>query len=1012
MRFILECSMLRRTALAGATTLFVGATPLLDGLGPTAVAAQDAFVSGRLSVVWEDPLPGWGTPRLRHFLATEDGRMIPLRVTEAELRFVGGPLDAHGEFVEVSGRWTGRGTGPGAFADRELDVSSVRPGGAPPGAAMALTAAAAPIVGSYPWVTVLCRFSDAPTVEPQALSWYEGLLQNTYPGMDHYWRELSFDNANVVGSVAYGWYDLPEPQSAYVSGSSANLGKLKNDCAAAADADVFFPDFVGINFQFNLNIGGFSWGGGSNLVVDGQSRFYRMTWLADWADTFVYAHEMGHGFGLPHSSGPYGAVYDSRWDVMSGARNDHDPLWGWLAPHTISYHKDLLGWIPPDRLYVATQGSSETITLHRLADIGAGGDYLMARIPRGDGTYYTVEARRYLGYDVHLRGEALVMHHVTSRAFVVDPDNDDDPNDDGAMWLPGESFEDLAAGITVTVDASTPEGHVVTISVSEPGHIALDPTSLGFAAQQTTDPPPQSFVIGNTGIGALDWTATVDRTWLSVGTTSGETMPGGSTDVTVFVAAADLSPGDYSGSVTISGNADNTPQSLAVNLSVSAAPLIVIETGDLDLATVVGQNPPPQDLVIGNTGSATLEWSATSDVGWAILPTDTGTLESGAQETASIVISTDGLSSGTYTGTVTVSGNAPNSPQTLAMTLTVADPPSMALDPVSVDFAVWVGDDPESVSVTITNDGEGVLSWSATEGAGWLTLSSAAGELSAGTSESLVLDVSSSTLDPGTYTESVTFDGNADDAPQEVAVSLTVSAVPLIVIETADMELETVVGQGPPPQDLVIGNSGTATLEWSATSDAGWATLPTDTGTAEPGGQEVVSVVITTDGLSTGTYSGTVTVSGNAPNSPQTLAITLTIGDPASMALSPASIDFAVWVGDDPESASVTITNDGEGVLSWSATEDVGWLSLSGAAGELTAGSSESLVLEVSSSTLDPGTYTESVTFDGNADDTPQEVPVELIVKTRPDLAVQVRAWLQREGLMSRVSPAAGEETP
>jgi M6 family metalloprotease-like protein len=187
--------------------------------------------------------------------------------------------------------------------------------------------------------------------------------------------------------VAYGWYDLPEPQSAYVSGSSANLGKLKNDCAAAADADVFFPDFVGINFQFNLNIGGFSWGGGSNLVVDGQSRFYRMTWLADWADTFVYAHEMGHGFGLPHSSGPYGAVYDSRWDVMSGARNDHDPLWGWLAPHTISYHKDLLGWIPPDRLYVATQGSSETITLHRLADIGAGGDYLMARIPRGDGTY-------------------------------------------------------------------------------------------------------------------------------------------------------------------------------------------------------------------------------------------------------------------------------------------------------------------------------------------------------------------------------------------------------------------------------------------------------------------------------------------------------------------------------------------------------------------------------------------------------------------------------------------------
>jgi hypothetical protein len=63
---------------------------------------------------------------------------------------------------------------------------------------------------------------------------------------------------------------------------------------------------------------------------------------------------------------------------MSGSWTNPDSFWGWLAPHTISYHKNMLAWIPSDRIYDATEGSSETITLRRLADLGSGGDYLMA----------------------------------------------------------------------------------------------------------------------------------------------------------------------------------------------------------------------------------------------------------------------------------------------------------------------------------------------------------------------------------------------------------------------------------------------------------------------------------------------------------------------------------------------------------------------------------------------------------------------------------------------------------
>ena len=81
--------------------------------------------------------------------------------------------------------------------------------------------------------------------------------------------------------------------------------------------------------------------------------------------------------------------------------------------HTIAYHKDHLGWIPPARKYVAPRNSTRAITLERLAQPGPDG-YLMAQIPIGDSTthFYTVEARLFAGYDEEIPNEAIVIHKV------------------------------------------------------------------------------------------------------------------------------------------------------------------------------------------------------------------------------------------------------------------------------------------------------------------------------------------------------------------------------------------------------------------------------------------------------------------------------------------------------------------------------------------------------------------------------------------------------------------------
>jgi hypothetical protein len=258
--------------------------------------------------------------------------------------------------------------------------------------------------------------------------------------------------------------------------------------------------------MFNQDLDCCAWGGSTQLTLDGQSRTYRMTWLPPWSyqSQGPTAHEMGHGFGLPHSSGPYNATYDSRWDVMSdvwGNCPPDDATYGCVGTHTISYHKDLLGWIPSNRRYIAALGTSQTITLEPLDQISSSG-YMIARIPLpGSSTkFYTVETRQLAGYDAKLPGHAVIIHLVdTDRgdrdAQVVDPDANDNPDDAGAMWLPGESFVDSANGISVAILSATPQGFVVTVSngsgpvsymlsmtVTGPGTVTSNPAGIACSA--------------------------------------------------------------------------------------------------------------------------------------------------------------------------------------------------------------------------------------------------------------------------------------------------------------------------------------------------------------------------------------------------------------------------------------------------------------------------------------------------------------------------------------------------
>lgn len=403
--------------------------------------------AGWLHAIWVDGLAGTQAHSASYVLMDGRGPWTELAIEEEVLRRAGGLRALNRRRVSVvSAPAVAVGEASGTHPGR-LVVRSIMPAESPTAAAAAgSTEAVAP--GSKPWITILCQFPDAapPTLKPKA--YFEDLMSAMPPGLDHYWREVSYSQIDLAGSTVVGWYTLPRGRSYYIYDRNGNgveasdPQRLAEDCTAAADGGVFFPNFFGINMMFAADLpsptgtgGTSSFGGSATLLTkDGQTRTWPLTWNSlSYHTQGIVAHEMGHGFGLPHSSGPYDQIYDSGWDVMSSPSGPGcspavaDPKLGCVGVHTISFHKDLLGWIPPARKLVAPPGHSETILLDRLAQPDGEG-HLMIQIPIGGSStlFYTVEARRFAGYDTRIPGEAVVIHRVdtvdTRPARVVDPD--------------------------------------------------------------------------------------------------------------------------------------------------------------------------------------------------------------------------------------------------------------------------------------------------------------------------------------------------------------------------------------------------------------------------------------------------------------------------------------------------------------------------------------------------------------------------------------------------------------
>jgi len=451
----------------------------------------------------------------------------------------------------------------------------------------------------------------------------------------------------------------------------------------------------------------------------------------------------------------------------------------------------------------------------------------------------------------------------------------------------GRSFQSLAASTPGLAQLVTPPSQLTVTPPPPPNPtpmIGVNPSSLSFSAVQNgVVPANQSIAISNAGTGTLSWSASPNAAWLRVnGSTSASGSNSGS--LSISVNPAGLSPGTQSGMITIvASGAANTPQTVPVTLTITPAPIPTIGFNPATLSFSAIQNgatPTAQTVTITNAGTGTLTWSASSNAAW--LRVNGGTSATGTNSgTFSVTVLPSGLAPGSQTGAITISASgATNSPVNLPVTFTItaAPTPTIGLSSTNLSFTgVQGGTNPAAQTVTVSNTGSGTLSWTAAESASWLSVSPASGNLTGGSSSALSITVSTAGLSVGSQNAPIVISASgATNTPQTITISLSVTGQPVLSLSPTSLSFSaTQGGANPATKTLNVANTGTGTLNWSASDNATWLSVNPATGSTTTAATSV-TVSINTAGLTANTYNAVITVSGTGVAT-QTIPVTLTV---------------------------------------------------------------------------------------------------------------------------------------
>src|SRR3989441_57213 len=482
--------------------------------------------------------------------------------------------------------------------------------------------------------------------------------------------------------------------------------------------------------------------------------------------------------------------------------------------------------------------------------------------------------------------------------------------------------------------------------------VTLAPTTLAFGTQRlSTTSPAQTVTLTNSG------TATLSITSIALaGSNPGDFAVAGSgvapfplaggpvaasASCAFTVTFTPAATGGRAATVTITDDAAGSPQWVArTGTGVPPPTATLSATSSVFGNQRVGTTSAAQNLTLTNNGgtplnltSITITGAQAADFAFAAgntCPTGAGSVAPGASCTISISFTP--AATGARTATVTITDDAASSPQSVSLAgMGIA--PAVTLAPTNLAF----GDQRLSTTspvqtVTLTNSGTATLSITSITLAG---LNPGDFAIAAGTTctngatvvagASCLLNLTFTPTAASARTATVTITDDAAGSPQAVSLTATGVTPPTATLSATSSAFGNQrVGTTSAAQNLTLTNNGgtplnltSITITGAQAADFAFAagnTCPTGAGSVAPGASCTISISFTP--AATGARTATVTITDDAPGSPQSVSLA-GMGIAPAATLAPTDLPFPPHrLSSTSPAQTLTLTNSGTATLS------------------------------------------------------------------------------------------------
>ena len=429
-----------------------------------------------------------------------------------------------------------------------------------------------------------------------------------------------------------------------------------------------------------------------------------------------------------------------------------------------------------------------------------------------------------------------------------------------------------------------------------------------------------------------------------------------------------------------SNAAPNSPLEIPVALYVNNSGMLVANPIALNFSVGLNAAPAYQTFSVTSTGTGDSDQlaftpSSPSNAQWLqVFPTGGLNTAAGAN-TVNVVVSPGGLSAGTYTSQITITATASgvlDSPLTVPVTMTVAGP-AMTVTPTStLSFSQTLGTAaPQPQQVTVSTSGTDIAFTTSVvmqqqASVGWLTATPASGNATSAAPATVQIAVNGSNLPAGTYDGSVTVTATTagvQGSPVTIPVKFVVSPGTLSA-SPASLTFNAAQGSASQSQPVTVtGTPGALGFTATTSSTAPWLSVSAATGTTPA----TLQVTANPAGLQPAQYTGQVTIAATgAAGSPQTISVTLNVGQAQTLSVSPGTLNFSYVIGAggtvQPQTVQLTASG-GTASFTASASGGASWLQVSPPSGSTPA----TLTVSVNPAGVTAGNYTGTININSTA---------------------------------------------